>query len=186
MVGTAAVSPFLVRLIFHKLPQFAGDEADRVPFALTWLAPPAALVWLTNELVGLCRACSLDTFGTFPAAFAGAETYMFKKLFNASRNTLEQFVVFTATTLAMVSILPLSDLQLVAAYSLTWCMGRLLYVACYAAREDLRGFGLMLSHFWNNMVVLTWVTLNFALPSLQGTPPTSFSTSMAGRWLHRR
>mmetsp|Transcript_37408 Transcript_37408/g.119995 ORF Transcript_37408/g.119995 Transcript_37408/m.119995 type:complete len:90 (-) Transcript_37408:94-363(-) len=83
----------------------------------------------------------------------------------------------------MAAVVPLKDLNAVAAYSLTWCVGRVFYVVGYAVSEDLRGTGLMLSHFWNNQVVLIWICVNVCGRGLSSTP-ASFDATVLGRWLH--
>mmetsp|Transcript_37408 Transcript_37408/g.119993 ORF Transcript_37408/g.119993 Transcript_37408/m.119993 type:complete len:145 (-) Transcript_37408:333-767(-) len=94
LVGAGAVAPVVVRAVYDWLGPFEGSEGERMRYAAIWLAPPGLVLALCNEAVAICRVCSADTIGTFPVACADKETYLFRKLQNAGRNSLEQCVRF--------------------------------------------------------------------------------------------
>ena len=138
IVATGAASGIasmilLVWLLQEVLPR---PSADSIPYALSWLAFAALPLFFMLAAIGNARFTSEAIDPTL-----GKESPKMIVDARVADNTLQQFVLFAASSLALAVNLPPGQLGVIGAASITFVVMRLAFWVGYRIRPIYRAFG---------------------------------------------
>jgi len=156
MVLTGAASGILSMLLgtwlIYRLLPAPGDAAavgDRIGYALRWMALAALPLFAMVAAIGNARFLSEAIDPT-----RGAEDR--KTLINGrvADNTVQQFVLFAAGSLALAASLPAGQLKLIGAAAIVFVIARLAFWIGYRIDPLYRAFGFASTAYLNLGVLL--------------------------------
>ena len=135
----------------------SNDFDTKMVYTLRCLLPPLLVLAFAIGKVAIMRF-----LGYARNPLSGQEALVQKDK-NFLQNTLEQLAVFVLTTLALMSYVEGEEIRLIALYSFTFFVGRILYRIGY---PNHRGFGFAMtmfpSIFLSGLTVYFMVTRGFA------------------------
>jgi hypothetical protein len=111
-------------------------SADPVPYALSWLAFAALPLFFMVAAIGNARFTSEAIDPTL-----GKESPRMIVDARVAENTLQQFVLFAAGSLALAVNLPVDQLEIVGAVSIVFVVMRFAFWVGYRIRPIYRAFG---------------------------------------------
>jgi hypothetical protein len=129
-IGTMIVSVWLLQKVL-PLP-----STDPIPYALSWLAFAALPLFLMLAAIGNARFTSEAIDPTL-----GKESQRMIIDGRVADNTLQQFVLFAAGSLALAVNLPADQLEIVGAVSIIFVVMRFAFWVGYRIRPIYRAFG---------------------------------------------
>ncbi len=138
IVATGAASGIasmiaLVWILKELLPNPAGAA---IPYTLSWLAFAALPLFFMLAAIGNARFMSEAIDPTL-----GKESRRITVDARVADNTLQQFVLFAAGSLALAVNLPPGQLDLIGAVSIVFVVMRLAFWIGYRIRPNYRAFG---------------------------------------------
>jgi hypothetical protein len=138
IVATGAASGIATMIVSVWLLQEAlpRPSADPIPYALSWLAFAALPLFFMLAAIGNARFTSEAIDPTL-----GKEGPRMIVDARVADNTLQQFVLFAAGSLALAVNLPADQLEIVGAASIVFVAMRLAFWIGYRIRPIYRAFG---------------------------------------------
>jgi hypothetical protein len=138
IVATGAASGIVTMIVSVWLLQqvLPLPSADPIPYALSWLAFSALPLFLMLAAIGNARFTSEAIDPTL-----GKESPRMIVDARVADNTLQQFVLFAAGSLALAVNLPADQLELIGALSIVFVAMRLAFWVGYRIRPIYRAFG---------------------------------------------
>ena len=135
----------------------ADNSADRIAYALRWLALPAVLLFIMYAAVGNARFFSEAIDPTL-----GEESRKMVVDGRVADNTTQQFLLFMVGALALSVTLPLERLSIVAAVSITFVIVRIAFWFGYRIKPVYRAFGFASTAYMNlgMLVASIWLWLS--------------------------
>ena len=152
-IGSAVMVTIFYGGYYHCscIPYPTSDElAPRMAYACRCnLLPAATLVWaILAVMLGRMRKRALNPL-------AGKEHILqLEKAVLA--NTLEQFVVYLVTSLALTSLLHGPETRLIALYAVAFTVGRVLFNVGYRINWKTRGVG-MTTNLWSSLFIIGYI-----------------------------
>ncbi|MFD1612720.1 MAPEG family protein [Sphingomonas tabacisoli] len=148
----------LLWALYQALPEPSGSDemASRIGYALRWNAIAALPLFAMLAAVGNARFLSEAIDPTL-----GKEDR--KLLINGrvTDNTLQQFALFWAGSLAMAAALPGGQVRLVGAAAIVFVVMRLAFWIGYRVRPVYRAFGFSSTAYMNLFLLLGSIWLSF-------------------------
>jgi hypothetical protein len=138
IVATGAASGIVTMIVSVWLLQkvLPVPSADPVPYALSWLAFAALPLFFMVAAIGNARFTSEAIDPTL-----GKESPRMIVDARVADNTLQQFVLFAAGSLALAVNLPVDQLEIVGAVSIVFVVMRFAFWVGYRIRPIYRAFG---------------------------------------------
>ena len=138
IVATGAASGIVTMIVSVWLLQkvLPLPSADPVPYALSWLAFAALPLFFMVAAIGNARFTSEAIDPTL-----GKESPRMIVDARVAENTLQQFVLFAAGSLALAVNLPVDQLEIVGAVSIVFVVMRFAFWVGYRIRPIYRAFG---------------------------------------------
>ena len=158
--ASGVASMLVAMFVLHRiLPAPAGMEgvADRIAFALRSLALAATPLLAMIAAIGNARALSDAIDPT-----RGAESRTLVVDGRVTDNTLQQFVLFAAGSLALATSLPPGRMNIVLAAAITFVAARLLFWIGYRIDPLYRAFGFAATFYLNLGLVIAalWMAMD--------------------------
>jgi len=138
-------------------PSEAATLADRLGYALRWQALAAMPLFLMIAAIGNARALSkaID-----PTLGAGDRTILING--RVADNTLQQFALFFAGSLALAASLPPERIRIVGAAAIVFVVARIAFWIGYRLHPLYRAFGFAATAYLNLGLLLAALWLAFA------------------------
>ena len=138
IVATGAASGIVTMIVSVWLLQkvLPVPSADPVPYALSWLAFAALPLFFMVAAIGNARFTSEAIDPTL-----GKESPRMIVDARVAENTLQQFVLFAAGSLALAVNLPVDQLEIVGAVSIVFVVMRFAFWVGYRVGPIYRAFG---------------------------------------------
>ena len=138
IVATGAASGIvsMIALVWVLIQLLPSPGGNAIPYALSWLAFAALPLFLTLAAIGNARFTSEAIDPTL-----GKESPRMVVDARVADNTLQQFVLFAAGSLALAVNLPPGQLDLIGAVSIVFVVMRLAFWIGYRIRPIYRAFG---------------------------------------------
>ena len=138
IVATGAASGIVTMIVSVWLLQkvLPVPSADPVPYALSWLAFAALPLFFMVAAIGNARFTSEAIDPTL-----GKESPRMIIDARVADNTLQQFVLFAAGSLALAVNLPVDQLEIVGAVSIVFVVMRFAFWVGYRVGPIYRAFG---------------------------------------------
>lgn len=157
--GIAAMALAMWLLSTRVLPPPAGVESvgDRLGYALRWMALAALPLFAMLAAVGNARFLSKAIDPT-----RGAEDGKMVVDGRVADNTLQQYVLFLAGSLALAVSLAPARMQVIAAAAIVFVVARLAFWIGYRIDPLYRAFGFSSTAYLNLGLLLAALWLGFA------------------------
>jgi uncharacterized membrane protein YecN with MAPEG domain len=137
---------------FFDLPAaISGAVEDRLTFGFQWLVFPGLILLAMIAAIAGTRPTSIDVIdGNDQAEKLAVQVRI-------QRNTLEQLVVLVIAIMALSTLLPPTELVLLPALAILFCIARVLYWVGYSINPVFRTFGFVAT-FYPNIYALGLAT----------------------------
>lgn len=157
-LGMSAAAALLLlawwRLPDLPLPLPDGDDAPaRLAFVVRWLLLPALSLLIGIGLVANQRFFVKDAIDGGPS-----ESRLIQIALRYNTNTVEQILLAAISWLGLALVLPHQELKLIAAMSISFFAGRILFLVGYLIAPAARALGFGLSAY-PSFAALIWLAL---------------------------
>lgn len=148
---------FLLWLLFQVLPDpEAADTAARLAYALKWNAVAALPLFFMLAAIGNARFTSDAIDPT-----AGKESSKMKIDARVASNSLEQFVIFFAASVALATGVDGDAVKIVGAAAITFVLMRLAFWVGYRIKPIYRAFGFSSTAYMNLGLLVAAIWFGF-------------------------
>jgi uncharacterized MAPEG superfamily protein len=145
-------------MFFNLLPEpGAFDAGARIAYALKWDAVAALPLFLMLAAIGNARFASEAIDPTL-----GKESATMKVDARVASNTLEQFVIFLAATLALAASADGEAVKIVGAAAITFVIMRVAFWVGYRIKPVYRAFGFASTAYMNLGLLIAAIWFGFA------------------------